>query len=436
MKKTFITLLFLAVALTTVLAGCTGGAANTSSDGGGAETEISMWTFVEMHAKFFEDAAARWNEANPDRRIKLKAEVLPYDDMHNKLLVALQSGVGAPDISDIEIGKFPNYLKGEPQLFDLTDLVEEDRSNFVEARLAIYSKDGKLYGLPTHVGATVMYYNTEILSQAGVNPDDIKTWADFVEAGHKVKDATGKVMITIDTAEANPFLPMVAQRKSDFVDKEGNVTMDSQTNLEILEFLHRLIYEEKIAIVTPGRGAHAEEYYGFMNNGGSASILMPMWYMGRFLEYMPDLKGKIAIRPMPAWDEGGFRSAAIGGTGTVVTKQARNPELAREFLKFAKVSKDAQIKLWTELGFDPPRWDVWDAEELKAENKYTEYFGNNIFEVLQSVKDEIHPFHITTKFPPTMTILNSSVLFKSLEEQSLTPAEALKEGAAELKKSE
>lgn len=395
-----------------------------------------MWTFVEMHATFFKDAADRWNEAYPDKQIKLKAEVLPYDDMHNKLLVALQSGVGAPDISDIEIGKFPNYLKGEPQLHELTDLVEADRENFVEARLAIYSKDGILYGLPTHVGATVMFYNTEILGEAGVNPDEIKTWEDFVAAGHKVKEATGKEMITIDTAEANPILPMMSQQKSDFVDEHGDVILNNATNVRTLEFLHRLIYDEKIAIVTPGRGAHAEEYYGYMNNGGSASILMPMWYMGRFLEYMPDLKGKIAIRPLPAWEEGGFRSAAIGGTGTVVTKHTKHAELAKEFLQFAKVTKDANIRIWTELGFDPPRWDVWESDELKADNKYTEYFGNNIFEVLQQIKDEIHPLHITSKFPASMSIMNTSVLFKALEEQSLSPADALKEGAEELKAAE
>ncbi|TXF96267.1 extracellular solute-binding protein, partial [Lactobacillus delbrueckii subsp. bulgaricus] len=89
----------------------------------------------------------------------------------------------------------------------------------------------------------------------------------------------------------------------------------------------------------------------------AASVLMPIWYMGRFIDYMPDLKGKIAIRPLPAWKEGGDRSAGLGGTATVVPKQSKHVELAKEFLAFAKGSEEGNKKLWSVLGFDPLRWD-------------------------------------------------------------------------------
>ena len=58
----------------------------------------------------------KWNAKNPDKKININFTVLPYDDMHNKLQSALLSGKGAPDICDIEVGKFPNFLKGDPQL--------------------------------------------------------------------------------------------------------------------------------------------------------------------------------------------------------------------------------------------------------------------------------------------------------------------------------
>lgn len=83
--------------------------------------------------------------------------------MHNNLLLAVQSGVGAPDMADIEISKFANFLKGTPQLEPLNDIVDPVKDKMIQSRLDIYSKDGTVYGLPTHVGASVMYYNTEIL---------------------------------------------------------------------------------------------------------------------------------------------------------------------------------------------------------------------------------------------------------------------------------
>ncbi|WP_142688686.1 extracellular solute-binding protein, partial [Acinetobacter baumannii] len=86
----------------------------------------------------------------------------PYDDMHNKLLIALQSGVGAPDLVDIELGKYANFLKGDIQLVPLNDIVEPELDNIVKARVEIYSKDNTYYGICFHVGAAVIYYNTEL----------------------------------------------------------------------------------------------------------------------------------------------------------------------------------------------------------------------------------------------------------------------------------
>ncbi|MBS4200451.1 sugar ABC transporter substrate-binding protein [Bacillus sp. FJAT-49732] len=396
-------------------------------------TELTFWTFASLHMEFFEDAAKRWNEENSDKPIKLKVETYPYDQMHNNLLLALQSGKGAPDISDIEISRFPNYLQGEPQLLPMNQLVEPEIDNFVKARLEIYSKDGQYYGMPTHVGASVMYYNKEIMDEAGVDIDSIKTWDDYVEAGKQVVAKTGKMMTNVPTGDYIPMWAMISQQGSDWFDENGEVTVDSPENIKALQFLHDLIYVHKIAELTPGGQPHAEEYYAYMNDGGAASISMPLWYMGRFIDYMPDLKNKMVIRPMPAWEPGGFRSAGMGGTGTVVTNQTKHPDLAKEFLAFAKLSREANIKLWTVLGFDPPRWDVWESEEVKQDNKFYQFFGNDIFDTLLDVRDEINPVHITPQTPEVQNEINTITFDSVLRQQTKTAEEALKEAAEKIR---
>lgn len=448
MKKAASKILASVLSLSMALAGCSSSAPTTqepsqkpeqtatsgSGNAGGEPTKLTLWSFVPLHLEFYNDALERWNQEFPDKKITLETASYPFEDYHNKLLISLQSGVGAPDIADIEVNKFPNYLKGQPQLVDLTNVVAPERDKFVESRLQIYSKDNKVYGLPTHVGATVMYYNKEILDQAGVNPDEIVTWADYVEAGKKVLEKTGKPMATIEGAGQWTFLPMISQRGSGYFDKEGNVIMDNKINEETLQFLHDMVYKHKIAIPTPA-GAHSkEEYFGFMNQGGAASVLMPFWYMGRFVNYMPDLKGKMVIRPLPRWEEGGFRSAGMGGTGTVVTNQSKHQELAVEFLAYAKLTKEANIQIWEKLGFDPPRWDVWDAPEMKAPNKFTEYFGSDIFDRIKELKDEIHPVYITESTPKARSLVEKRVSFEVIEQNSKTPAEVLKAVAEELRR--
>ncbi|GGF93873.1 ABC transporter substrate-binding protein [Paenibacillus abyssi] len=438
MRKGSVIFLLSVMMLFTILVGCSGNnsgsggnAAANEGEGGtansGAATKLSLWTFSELHINFYKEMERQWNEKNPDKQVTLELTTLPYEDMHNKLLLALQSGTGAPDLADVEISKFGNFLKGQPQLVELNDVVEPELGNVVKSRFDIYSKDGKYYGIDFHVGATVMYYNKGILDQAGVDPDSIVTWDDYLEAGKKVVAATGKPMTTLETSDHWFLWPAINQQGSDYLDENGNVILDNEINVNTLKFAQKLL-DEKVAVIAPGGDHAAEEYFGFMDNGGAASVMMPYWYMVRLTDYMPSLKGNIIIKPMPAWTDGGFRSAGMGGTGTVVTNQVKVPELAKQFLAFAKMSKEGSIQTWKILGFDPLRTDVWDLPEMKEANKFTEYFGTNIFDTLIEVKDEINPVHITEDIPAIVDKIKSDVLPRVLEGKE-DPAKVLKEAA-------
>jgi arabinosaccharide transport system substrate-binding protein len=419
-------------------------ACSKGSGGGGSEadetavvgadlenaTELTYWTFVGQHMDLFKDAAERWNEEFPDRPIKLTAETYPYDQMHNNLLLSLQSGKGAPDLADIELSKFPNYLQGEPQLEPMNEYVEPVLADSVEARFELYQKDGNYYGIPTHVGATVMYYNKEIMEEAGVDIDSIKTWDDFVAAGKQVTEKTDAVMWNVSTSDFLMDLwPMISQQDSDFYDEEGNLTLDNETNINTLQFLYDAVYTEKIAELTPGGMNQTEDFYKYYSEGKSAAILAPLWYMGRFIDSMPEMEGKIAIKPMPAWEEGGKRSAGMGGTGTVVTNQTEEADLAKEFLAYAKISEEGSINLWKVLGFDPPRWDVWESDAVREDNKYYQFFGDGIFDMLLEVKDEINTLNITDGTPDVSTEYNTIIADSVLRQKNKTPEEAMKEAA-------
>ncbi len=152
-------------------------------------TKLTLWTFIDQHATFYKTMAEKWNQENPDRAVELEATVLGYDDMHNKLKIALQSGIGAPDMCDVELGQFPNVLLGEPQLLVLNDYMKDYLPTVVTSRLEIYAKNGNYYGVPTHVGATVAFYNVELLDAAGIDYKTIVTWDDWAAAGLKLKAA-------------------------------------------------------------------------------------------------------------------------------------------------------------------------------------------------------------------------------------------------------
>jgi arabinosaccharide transport system substrate-binding protein len=145
------------------------------------------------------------------------------------------------------------------------------------------------------------------------------------------------------------------------------------------------------------------------------------------------LKGKMIIRPMPKWDADSFRSAGLGGTGTAITNQCKNIELAKAFEAHAKLSEEANIRIWNILGFDPPRWDVWPKLKDQPANKYTDYFGKEIFDVLMQVKDEINPVNVGELVPLVKDTYRSTTGNAVLIEKSQTAEEALKQLAEELR---
>ena len=86
---------------------------------------------------------------------------------------------------DIEIGKFSTFVKTEDNvhLLDLTAEVAPYLPDLVATRMAPYQAYGKQLGLDYHLGSYLMYYNRELLEQAGIDPDAIKTWDDYIAAG-------------------------------------------------------------------------------------------------------------------------------------------------------------------------------------------------------------------------------------------------------------
>lgn len=404
--------------------------ADTAQAEGGADLE--MWTFVELHGKHFEDMCAKWNEENPDRQINLSVNVLPYEEMHNNLQIALQSGEGAPDIVDIELGKYANFLKGEPQLVELNDVIDPYRDTLVESRIELYSKDGKNYGIPSHVGATVAFYNTEILEAADVDYTQIVTWDDLKEAGLKVKEATGKYMISVDTSALWQLNDLLAQQGVDWVDDEGNVNVnipEAQRGLEMLKDLQ----ESGVATTIPGGNPDMEEAYAYYNQGEVATAVMPMWQMSRYTSYMTDLKGKIAIAPVPVLEEGMPSSVGGGGTGTCVTNQCEDIQLAKDFLAYAKLSVEGNIGLWDNLGFDPCNMEVWTMEDVthNPDNEFVQYFQNNPFDVLNEIKDGIGLIKSTEAYP-TINSTFSSTTLNAIFESDEDIATALEEAQAQI----
>ena len=441
MKKKVVSVLLCVAMTATMLLGCSAGSeksdskkSSKSESGGTTEmkvdgdaTTINVWTFIELHQEFYTNMAKKWNEAHPDKKVKLVLSNMQYDDMHNKLSLALESGKGAPDVVDIELGKFPSFTNGKIGLMDLTDAITPYKDNVVESRLDIYGKDGKYYGFPTHVGTTVAFYNDDLLKAAGIDYTTIKTWDDFKAAGVKYHEATGKNFACAETTAQWMVNLMLAQKGTDYLDKDGNLDLTNDKVVEVLQY----IKDMQDAGALAGGQPDNEEAYPEYNSGNFAVQIMPFWQTSRFTNYMSDLEGKIAIAAPPVFgDNDAVKTIGGGGTGTAVVKSSKNAELAAEVFAYIKLSEDANKEVWNVLGFDPVNTSVWTDTELtqNPDNQFVKYFKTKPFDTLLELQDSIGGLdsYTSSKYPSINNEFCTTTL-NNIYEEGMDVKDALKQ---------
>ncbi len=443
MKKKVLAALLCAAMVGTTLAGCGSSGSDSGSDDSAKQTgkkemdvegddvtTLNVWTFIENHQDFYTDMAEKWNEENPDRKVKLVLSNMAYDDMHNKLSLALESGEGAPDVVDIELGKFPAFMTGNIGLKDLTDAVAPYKDKVVQSRLDLYSKDGKCYGLPTHVGTTVAFYNTEALEAAGIDYTAIKTWDDFKEAGIKYHDATGKTFAAAETTAQWTLNLMLAQKGGSYLKEDGSLDVNNDKMVEVLQCMKDMQDAGALATIAGGQPDN-EEAYPLFNDGEVAAAIMPFWQTSRYLSYMTDLSGKVAIAAPPVFgDNDAVQTIGGGGTGTAVVASGENADLAADVFAFIKLSDEANVEVWNVLGFDPVNTEVWTDKEIteNPDNKYVQYFNTKPFDTLLEVQDGIGLLDCYTdeKMPSINNVFTTQTL-NDIFESDMDVKEALDE---------
>jgi arabinosaccharide transport system substrate-binding protein len=232
------------------------------------------------------------------------------------------------------------------------------------------------------------------------------------------------MMTTVEITDRFSVLGLMLQNGGGIYDQNNQLILNSQPNVEALQLVSDMVDVHGIAEPPPAGQHHDATYYEAFNAGEYASIWMPQWWVSRYPDFMPDTEGKMLIRPLPEFEPGGFISTMGGGTGTAITRQIDDGKLdaAKQFLEFAKLTYESQVALWTELGFDPYREDVYDDPALTEPDPW---FGDEqVMETLRGTFDRLAPEYTGPRYPEAVLELRENVAFQVIEEGA-SPQEAL-----------
>lgn len=365
-------------------AGAQAQATNTPQPATPASTpaKIELWTFVNTHARWYQSMAEDFKkEVNPN--FDLTVTEIAHNDMHDKLLVALRAGgVGAPDLSDIEQGRFGGFLRGgDPGLVDLGEWLNAGGylDKLVASREALYSFQGKIYGIEHGLCPVVLYYRSDIWESSGIDPAEFELWEDFIAGARQAVEGDVKAL---------PFLDhdvLLRQRGSDYFDKDGNVTLDSEQSIETMEWILALRDKHHVADQAP----RDNPWWGALKEGKYLSQIGADWYAGFLKDNAPELKGKWKAMPLPAWTKGGLRTSCCGGTGSCIVRTGKHVEECWKFLEFSMLSVEGNVRRFEMTSIFPPFIPAMDDPHLHVPDDY--FSGQDLGDLFAELAPSVPP---------------------------------------------
>jgi multiple sugar transport system substrate-binding protein len=117
---------------------------------------------------------------------KIQLEVLPFDAVHQQVLLNAQNATSNYDIISVEASQFGEY---KPAIMDLAPLVKEgglDVSDFQEGAWAGAQFQGRQLGIPIQPHPEILAYRKDLFAEAGLKPPE--STDDVVAAAKKLQN--------------------------------------------------------------------------------------------------------------------------------------------------------------------------------------------------------------------------------------------------------
>ncbi|NRQ38850.1 sugar ABC transporter substrate-binding protein [Nonomuraea sp. NN258] len=299
--------------------------------------KIQIWSW-DVAAKALERLAPEFEKARPG--VDVDVVDIGYDNAYDKITVGLKSGAGLPDVITLEDTVIPGYAENFPGgLVDLTPVASKYKADFDPAKWAAASSGKGLYALPWDSAPVGLYYRRDYFEQAKVDPESIATWDDLVAAGEKIKQATGKRLFVTDASTPAGFTTLLQQLGQGYF-KDGKVAVNTPAAVRALTLLKTLKDKDLLQNEKgwDGRVTATKE-------GKAATQPTAAWWAGTLTGEMPELSGKFGVIPLPAFDAGGARTSANGGSALAITAQTKNQQTAWAFVEWLLAAKERQVSM-------------------------------------------------------------------------------------------
>lgn len=316
----------------------------------GIKGNFTYWScFTGDSATWDQERIDAFNEAYADLGIQCDVQFVPDSAGINngKLLSALAGGT-APDllITDNPTAAYQYVAEGSFMSLDETlQKINLDVSAFFDGCKDVMYYNDTCYLVPQDTNVIMLYYNPDIATECGLDPenppttlDELNAWSDAMT----VQDSDGNysrfgLIPWLDSGNDAFVLPFIFGANP--YDKEtGKIDLTSDQMMKYMSWVQDFAQKydpEKIGAFTSGLGGMFSPDHPFMT-GKVGMTITGNWFSEALRQYAPDVNYKVCAVPVP---EGGRANSTTFNCNVFAIPANTDPEkaeLAGLFIKFCE----------------------------------------------------------------------------------------------------
>ena len=313
-----------------------------------SQTTITVWTWGGVER--FAPRVAAFKRLYPEAASRIDVQVVSPGkqdpEVYQALRLALTSGGALPDLVQMDYVGMPEFAESG-SLTDLKEMLTPYEGDLVDSAKQLTTYDDQVVAVPFQLKPKVWFYRKDLFEQAGIEPAQIKTFDDYIAAGHRLHEKLPKsyIMNIGDQPDTDLYWMMLSNWKDARVaDRDGTYQITKNPDFaQVLDWL-KAWRTSGIAFNTDNWSSDWQPAFA---DGTITGSLIASWMTDFLPKFAPQQGGRWAITSWPEFDRRGSNN---GGSIFTIPAGAKNKEAAFEFVSKMLLEPKGALNEWERTG--------------------------------------------------------------------------------------
>lgn len=338
------------MALKFAAGGLAGGAACRWSARAGAQTAVTITVWTWGGVERFAPRVAAFKRLYPEIAARINVQVVSPGkqdpEVYQALRLALTSGSALPDLVQMDYIGMPEFAEAGV-LTDLDTLMRPYEADLVDTAKQLTSYNGHVVAIPFQPKGKVWFYRKDLFEQADVEPEKIKTFDDYVAAGHRLREKLPKSYImNIGDHPDDDLYWMMLSNWDDVRIANRDGTYQITKNPHFGQMLDWMKQWRTLGIAF-NTDDWSPDWQPAFADGTIAGCLIANWMTDFLPKFAPRQGGRWGITLWPDFERRGSNN---GGSIFTIPAGAKNKEAAFEFASKMLLEPKGALDEWRRTG--------------------------------------------------------------------------------------